>query len=72
MYSKSWLIPKAEKFPRNYRFSIGERLVGASLDLLLSLVDAAYSTDKTRALERAARSGWKGWGSIMLASAVPV
>ena len=23
-----WLLPKAEKFPRSYRFSIGDRVVG--------------------------------------------
>ncbi|NWF84546.1 MAG: diversity-generating retroelement protein Avd [Bryobacteraceae bacterium] len=50
-----WLIPKAERFPRNFRFSLGERLVAASLDLLLDLVEAAYASDKSRALERAAR-----------------
>ena len=50
-----WLLPKAEKFPRSYRFTVGERLVSSGLDLLLALVDAAYSTDKSRALETAAQ-----------------
>jgi hypothetical protein len=35
-----WLLPKAEKFPRSYRFSVGDRLVGNGLDLLLILVAA--------------------------------
>ena len=30
-----WLLPKAEKFSRSYRFSVGERLVAYGLDLLL-------------------------------------
>jgi hypothetical protein len=41
-----WLLPKVEKFPRAFRFTIGERLVSAGLDLLLSLVDASYRPDK--------------------------
>ena len=50
-----WILPKVEKFPRSYRFSVGDRLVAAPLDLLLALVDAAYSRDKTRALRGASR-----------------
>ncbi len=50
-----WLLPKAEKFPRSYRFSIGDRLVASGLDLLLHLVDAAYSSDKREPLRQAAR-----------------
>jgi hypothetical protein len=35
-----WILPKVEKFPRSYRFSIGQNLVETSLDLLMHLVDA--------------------------------
>jgi hypothetical protein len=45
-----WLIRKVENFPRSYRFSVGDRLVQGVLDLLLRLVDAAYSRDKFRIL----------------------
>jgi hypothetical protein len=45
-----WLIQKVEHFPRSYRFSIGDRLVAIVLDVLLCLVDAAYSRDKARIL----------------------
>jgi 23S rRNA-intervening sequence protein len=45
-----WLIQKVENFPRSYRFSVGDRLVQSVLDLLLRLVDAAYSRDKGRIL----------------------
>jgi hypothetical protein len=41
-----WLVRKVENFPRSYRFSVGDRLVHGVLDLLLRLVDAAYSRDK--------------------------
>src|ERR1035438_7625458 len=41
-----WLVKKVESFPRSYRFSVGDRLVHGVLDLLLRLVDAAYSRDK--------------------------
>jgi hypothetical protein len=50
-----WLLPKAEKFPRSFRFSVGERLVGAGLDLLIMLVEAAYTSDKAQLLEAANR-----------------
>ena len=50
-----WLLPKAEKFPRSYRFSVGDRVVGWGLDLLLILVAAAYTTDKAMLLEQASQ-----------------
>jgi len=37
-----WIIPKVEKFPKSYRFSIGQSLVSASIELLMNLVDATY------------------------------
>src|SRR5712692_3607986 len=48
-----WLLPKVESFPRSYRFSVGDRLVGNGLDLLLTLVQCAYSTDKAGLLQAA-------------------
>ena len=45
-----WLIQKVEHFPRSYRFSVGDRLVGSAIDLLLRLVDAAYARDKAGVL----------------------
>jgi hypothetical protein len=50
-----WLLPKAEKFPRSFRFTVGERLVSNGLDLLLALVEAAYSARKGELLETASR-----------------
>ena len=39
-----WIIPKVEKFPKSYRFSIGQSLITASIELLMNLVDATYQT----------------------------
>ncbi len=50
-----WLLPKVEKFPRSYRFSVGERMTEAGLDLLVSLAEAAYSRDKAALLRNASR-----------------
>ena len=50
-----WSVQKAEKFPRSFRFCVGERIVQASLDLLLTLVDAAYSRDRAALLAQANR-----------------
>ncbi len=38
-----WLIPLLDKFPRSGRFSLGDRLESALLDVLERLVEAAYT-----------------------------
>ena len=48
-----WLMPKVEKFSRSYRFSLGERLIAYGLDLLLLVVEAAYTSDKAGLLKQA-------------------
>jgi hypothetical protein len=50
-----WIIPKVEKFPKSYRFSIGQSLVTASIDLLLNLVDATYQVRNAGSLAAAVR-----------------
>lgn len=50
-----WLIPQLDKFPRHRRFTLGERIETALLEVLESLVAAAYSRDKRADLERANR-----------------
>jgi hypothetical protein len=50
-----WVVPKVEKFPRSYRFSVGDRLVAGALDLLLVLVEAAYTSEKRSLLDSANR-----------------
>jgi hypothetical protein len=48
-----WIVQKVEKFPKSYRFSVGQRLIDTGLDLLLLLVEAAYRRDKREALRTA-------------------
>ena len=48
-----WLVPQLDKFPRVRRFTLGERLEQALLDVLESLLEAAYTRTKAPALRRA-------------------
>jgi len=50
-----WIVPKVEKFPKSYRFSIGQTLIASSLELLLSLVDATYQSRNAGSLGAAVR-----------------
>ena len=50
-----WLLPKVENFPKAHRFTVGERLTTNGLDLLIALVEAAYSRDKAALLDQASR-----------------
>jgi len=50
-----WIIPKVQKFPKAYRFSIGQRLETASLELLMNLVDATYQARNAGSLGAAVR-----------------
>ncbi len=48
-----WLMRHIERCPRSQRFTEGDRLAGAALDVLEAPVAAAYSRDKADVLERA-------------------
>ncbi len=48
-----WLVPVIEQFPRNRRFTLGERLESRLLKMLESLVGAAYSANKRAQLKHA-------------------
>ena len=50
-----WLLPKVENFPRAHKFTVGERLTANGLDLLTTLVEAAYSSRKEELLQTANR-----------------
>ena len=41
-----WLLPQVAKFPRAHRFTLGERMETAILDVLEQLVEAQYSRRK--------------------------
>lgn len=43
-----------EKFPRYYRYTIGERMVGLTIDILEQIIHANRQTDKTEALAKLA------------------
>jgi hypothetical protein len=48
-----WMIPKIDKFPRNRKFILGDRIETLMLDILDHLIDAAYSRQKTTPLRHA-------------------
>ncbi len=48
-----WLIPLLDNFPRNRRFTLGERLESGLLEILELLVEAAYVKNKRDLLKRA-------------------
>lgn len=43
-----WLLPKAERFPKVYRSTVTQRLMGAALDFQEALFDAQAYGDKIR------------------------
>jgi hypothetical protein len=54
-----WLVAKTAAMPRAHRFTLGDRIYSQSLDLVTSLTQAAFSRDKSRALETAGdRVNW--------------
>lgn len=48
-----WLVPLLDQFPRNRRFTLGERIESGLLDVLKLLVEAAYSRQKQNTLRQA-------------------
>ncbi len=51
-----WVAEHVAKFPRNHKYTIGDRLVAACLDVMDHLVDAAYRRDKHASLATASRA----------------
>ncbi len=51
-----WILPKVEKFPKSYRFSVGQSLVSSSLDLLMNLVDATCQKKNATSLAATVRN----------------
>jgi len=48
-----WLIPQLDHFPRARRFTLGERIEHAVLDVLELTVEAAFTRARQSALKRA-------------------
>jgi hypothetical protein len=44
----TWLMPKAERFPKLYRATVTPRLMGAALDFQEALFDAQSQSGSTR------------------------
>ena len=38
-----WLVPTVEKFPRNQKFLLGDRIQSTALDVLERLIEATYT-----------------------------
>ena len=48
-----WMIPKIDTFPRNRKFTMGDRIENLLLDILSVLIEAAYSKNKQHLLKSA-------------------
>lgn len=51
-----WLMPQISKFPRSYKFTLGDRITNLCLDILMLLVEANYAHDKINLLQQ---SNWR-------------
>ena len=45
-----WLVPAIDKFPRNQKFVLGDRIETAALDVLDALIAATYMRGRDRLL----------------------
>lgn len=48
-----WAIPHIAKFPRNQRYTLGEKIENKLFDLLNLLIEAQYSREKSASLKQA-------------------
>ncbi len=47
-----WLMPQVEKFPRDFKFTVGDRIANNLLDALETIIEAAYSKDRQPLIKR--------------------
>jgi len=45
-------MPQVEKFPRDYKFTLADRLITLLLDSLEIIIEAAYTKDKAHLLRK--------------------
>jgi hypothetical protein len=50
-----WLGPALENFPKDKKFSLGERIMSHALDVLEALIEATYTRDRMIGPEGARR-----------------
>ena len=48
-----WLVPVLERFPHSQKFLLGDRMQGAALDVLDSLIEPTYTRHRNDHLARA-------------------
>jgi len=51
----TWTAERVAKFPRDHKFTVGDRLLETCLDVMAALTDAAYRRDKREVLAAASR-----------------
>ena len=51
----TWTAERVAKFPRDHKFTVGDRLLETCLDVMAALTDAAYRRDKQAARSIGAR-----------------
>jgi hypothetical protein len=51
----TWTAERVVKFPRDHKFTVGDRLLETCLDVMAALTDAAYRRDKREVLAAASR-----------------
>jgi hypothetical protein len=49
----TWLMPTIEKFPRSHKFTLGDRIENSALDVLVALIEATYTRDRSQHLRQA-------------------
>lgn len=48
-----WVTPTVDKYPRNLKFTLGDRTIAAALDVLDRLIEATYARDRASQLSAA-------------------
>ncbi|MSP60863.1 MAG: diversity-generating retroelement protein Avd [Myxococcales bacterium] len=52
----TWTVERVAKFPRDHKFTVGDRLIETCLDITTALVEASYKRDKAHELAAASRA----------------
>ena len=47
-----WIIDTTEKFPKNKMFTLGDRIINHSLDILEKIIEAIYTRDRKELLRQ--------------------
>ena len=53
-----WLLGRVEKFPRSQKFTLGDRVVNVSLNILDLLIEATYTRKRLSLLQKANVQFW--------------